>query len=303
MSKPLVPLLASLVLLCGCAATSPRPVPAARPPAQSAAQAAPAAAPPPVGFELLNATLWTQLSAEHDAVTEEIYAVARRQLLHALHDPKLDALPRGERKGSVAGLKPAVILDVDETVFDNSAYEARLIKDHGEYDEYTWSQWCKEMRAPPIAGALAYTRFAAAHGVRVFYLTNRDQSLDAVTLENLERDGFPVAGPDVFLGLGKMLKGCEQFGTDKGCRRELIGRHYRVLQMFGDQVGDFVTVLDATTSGRARALAPYRKWFGERWFMLPNPMYGNWQPALFDNDWEQPVKQRDAAELRALRTQ
>ena len=245
--------------------------------------------------------MWSQLSVEHDLIYREIYRDARGKLLKALRDPRWDALPHEERHNEVTHLKPAVILDVDETVLDNSPYEARLIRHGTWYNDASFAAWAKQERARALPGALAFTRFAARHGVRVFYLTNRPQDLDKVTLANLRKLGFPVQGK-AFLGLGTFVKGCELIGTQKTCRREMIGRHYRVLMQFGDQLGDFVTVLSNTPAGRRQAIAPYLDWIGERWFVLPNPMYGSWEPALFNNAWEQPNAVRRKAKIDALHT-
>lgn len=195
-----------------------------------------------------------------------------------------------------------MIVEIDETVLDNSPYQARLIAHGGEYDDATWAAWCREQAARPLPGALEYTRLAAAHGVTVFYLSNRAQELNDVTLANLRADGFPLtAGEDVFLGLGTMLPGCEQIGTEKTCRCELIGRHYRVLAQIGDQIGDFVGVTANTRAGRAAAMAPYQDWIGERWFVLPNPTYGSWESALFNNDWSRPAVMRRDDKINVLR--
>ena len=67
------------------------------------------------------------------------------------------------------------------------------------------------------------------------------------------------------------MPGCEMVGTDKGCRRRLIGRDYRMLMQFGDQVVDFVDVVANTPAGRGQAIAPYAEWLGERWWVLPHP--------------------------------
>src|SRR3546814_13278330 len=99
---------------------------------------------------------------------------------------------------------------------------------------------------------------------------------------------MPVASDEVFLGLGTVVPGCEQHGSEKKCRRRLAGREYRVLMQFGDQLGDFVEVADNTQAARAALLDEYGDWFGERWWMLPNPTYGGWEPALLDPDWALP---------------
>ncbi len=301
--RHVVPLLAGL-LLVGCAATTPRPAPTPAPaPVATAAAPQPAAAPAGPGpNDLLQATVWSQLSVEHDLVFREIYRDAREKLLEALRDKSWDALPHDERDGPVRALKPAVILDVDETVLDNSPYEARLIRKNSYYDDASWAAWVREEKAPALPGALEFTRFAARHGVRVFYLSNRAKDLDSATLGNLRKLGFPVEG-DAFLGLGTYVKGCELIGSQKTCRRQLIGRHYRVLMQFGDQLGDFVTVLSNTPAGRRAVMKPYANWIGERWFVLPNPMYGSWEPALFNNVWDQPDTLRRKDKIDALHSE
>lgn len=269
-------ILVPLALAAGCAKQSVKPTPAE-----------PASPPPSVSTatDNLNATLWTQRSLEHDLVYHEVYTLASRQVAAALAQPDWDALPKNERKTNAKGLPPAVIVDVDETVLDNSPYQARLIRDGQEYDEFIWDAWCREQAARATPGALDFARAAAARGVTVFYLTNRAQHLNDATLANLKSAGFPVSESEhAFLGLGLVVPGCEANGSDKGCRRELIGRTHRVLAMVGDQLGDFIDVENNTPAAREAAAAPYAGWFGERWFMLPNPTYGSWDGAVLGNE-------------------
>ena len=70
---------------------------------------------------------------------------------------------------------------------------------------------------------------------------------------------------------------------------------------FGDQLGDVVTIVANTREGREQAVRPYLGWVGERWFILPNPSYGSWEPALFNNAWSQPEAERRQQKLDALR--
>ncbi|HMM67735.1 MAG TPA: HAD family acid phosphatase, partial [Dokdonella sp.] len=197
----------------------------------------------------------------------------------------------------------AVILDIDETTLDNSPYQARLVRNGSQYDEFSWAQWCREEAARSIPGALEFTRLARSKGVTVFYLSNRASDLGEATLANLRKLDFPIAANEqVFLGLGTVVSGCEQNGSEKGCRRELISRKYRVLMQIGDQLGDFVDVLANTPAGREQVVAPYLEWIGERWFVLPNPTYGSWEPALFNNDWSLPAGERRRAKRAWLRT-
>lgn len=248
----------------------------------------------------LNATVWVQRSAEYAASTRSLYRAAAEALEAALADPEWDALVPEERANPARGLPPAVIVDVDETVLDNAAYQARLVLDGASYDEFTWASWVQERKATAVPGALEFARAATARGVTVLYLTNRSEDLGPATLENLRAVGFPVKDESVFLGLGTFVEGCEQEGSEKRCRRELAGRQYRVLMQFGDQLGDFVEIAANTPDYRADLAAKHQDWFGRRWWVLPNPTYGSWEPALFNNAWSEPADVRRRMKREAL---
>src|SRR5690606_2336447 len=82
--------------------------------------------------------------------------------------------PAGRAQAApLAALPPAVIMDIDETVLDNSPYQARLVAGGGEYDEATWSGWVEERKARPVPGVLEFARAAQARGVTILYLSNR----------------------------------------------------------------------------------------------------------------------------------
>jgi 5'-nucleotidase (lipoprotein e(P4) family) len=294
MYKPLV--FATALCLAGCAAQMPP---------KTAQSAAPAVARTPAD-DSLYATLWQQTAVEHDLVYAGIYRDAQSKLLRALRDPHWDALPKAERAavrhGSLRSLKPAVVLDVDETVLDNSPFQARqIMRGANAFNATAWNLWCKEASAKPLPGALEFTRYAAAHGVRVIFISNRARDLTDATIENLKRDGFPVADADAVLNLGAPTPGCEAKGSNKGCRRELIAHKYRVLIEIGDNLGDLLDIEENTPQGRQRAIEPYRRWIGERWFALPNPVYGSWLNTL--DGTAKTAEDKRAAERAALRTQ
>jgi acid phosphatase len=295
MSVRLPTALAALALLAACSA-APTKTPSA--------PAATAATPPAVTIpadDNLNAVAWSQTAIEHDLIYLQTYRDAEARLLPALADRQWDALPKDDRIAPAKSLKPAVVLDIDETVLDNTPYQARLIKSGGEFNEADWAAWCKEERARALPGVVEFTQFAASHGIAVIYISNRAKDLDQATLSNLRKAGLPVSGPEAFLGLGTFVEDCEQVGTEKGCRRQLVSRKYRVLMQFGDQIGDFVTVLANNAEGRQKAIAPYMGWIGTRWFTLPNPTYGAWEPALFNNDWSAPRDERRRQKIQSLR--
>jgi len=273
MSVRLPAAFAALMLLAGCSSTPGKaPAPAAPAPTPAAASAAPKTP----ADDNLNAVAWSQTAIEHDLIYLQTYRDAQARLLSAKADANWDALPKGDRVAPAKGLQPAVVLDIDETVLDNSPYQARLIKSGGEYNEADWAAWCKEQRARALPGVVAFTQFAARHGIAVIYISNRAKDLDQDTLANLRKEGLPVSGPEAFLGLGTFVEDCDQVGTEKSCRRQLISHKYRVLMQFGDQIGS-------------------------RWFTLPNPTYGAWDPALFNNDWTAPRDERRRQKIQSLR--
>ena len=281
--------------LAGCATTAGTTTPAPTPDATPVV-----AQDDPPADDALNAVAWYATSAERDLVYRTVYRAASKELQAALADKTWDALPKEDRTTPVKGLKPAIIVDVDETVLDNAPASVRQIRERRGFDEAQWGLWVEERKAKALPGAVEFLGAAARQGVTVFYITNRDASQTAATIANLRSAGFPLASDDQVLGLGVVVEGCEQEGTSKSCRRQRVGRTHRVLMQFGDQLGDLVQIVANTPEGRRAATAPYADWIGERWFVLPNPMYGSWEPALFDNAWGQPAAERRAKKEAAL---
>ncbi len=248
----------------------------------------------------LNATLWTQTAIEHDLVYREVYLLAEEKLLKALTDPAWEALPKGERSGDTKGLSPAVIVDIDETVLDNSPFQARLIRDNAGFNEIAWRVWCEQHAAHALPGALEFAKFAAAHSVTMIYISNRAQTLAAVTQQNLKEQGFPLAENEATVFAAESpTPGCAEKSGEKGCRRKLVAQKHRILLMFGDQLGDFVDGSQTTVAARRTLADNYKDWFGERWFALPNPTYGVWETAVTSHPATAALKADPRAAKRA----
>ncbi len=229
--------------------------------------------------ERLHSTLWVQTSAEYAVAAVQVFALAAAQADAAINDPDWTALPGLQASGP--GLPIAVIADVDETVLDNSAFAARNILLNRQYSGETWGDWVRESAADPVPGAVDYLRWLAAErGVTVFYVTRREASLEAATRENLSRLGFPLSETE-----DTLLMDYEQpeWGSDKNSRRAKIASRYRVIQLFGDNLADFMDVPEgASPEERVRLARAADPMWGSRWFMLPNPIYGDWESALME---------------------
>ncbi|HEY0143003.1 MAG TPA: HAD family acid phosphatase [Thermoanaerobaculia bacterium] len=253
-----------------CTSTTPTATPVAtqQPPAATQQQQC--------GDSILSGTLWLQSSAEYRAVAWGTYAAARRALDRALADPAWSAA--AEQSGSFASLPPAVILDLDETSIDNGVFEARAIKAGKTYDDKLWDQWVAESAAIAVPGAPEFLAYAKSKGVTPFYITNRDNDPEGPgTLRNLQKLGFPLSDREDTL----LMRGDKpEWTSDKSGRRAYVAQRYRVLVVLGDDLNDFANAREATVADRDAIMERTRNWWGERWFMLPNPLYGSWERAL-----------------------
>ncbi|MFO7587172.1 MAG: HAD family acid phosphatase [Gemmatimonadota bacterium] len=240
----------------------------------------------PGGLETLDATLWMQSSVEYAAVALQSYRNAAEQLDLALSDTAWSALL--ERTSGVGTLPPAVILDVDETVLDNSAYAARLIREGRRYEAASWSAWVEEASAPAVPGAIPFLRTARDRGVTVVFVTNRDALLEEATRRNLARVGFP---PDTVPDVVLMRHEIPEWGSDKSSRRQHVAAGYRVLLLVGDDFNDFLPAHEDLATRREMWNRHSERW-GRSWIALPNPTYGSWESALTDHERELPERER-----------
>ena len=164
---------------------------------------------------MLLATLWNQRSVEYKGNALTVYALAKIRLDQALADKSWTAAP-GEQKGDFANLPPAVVLDVDETVLDNSPYEVWLLKNNQSFSTKTWNEFCAAQISRAIPGAVEFTKLADSKGVKVFYLSDRGVETEKDTRANMEKLGFPMGGNvDTFLMQGKQ----KDWGSAKSTRR------------------------------------------------------------------------------------
>ncbi len=234
---------------------------------------------PPQRQPNLDATLWIQTAAEYDAAARSVYIAAANDLAGLLADSAESAVL--EQEGNYSALPPAVILDVDETVLDNSPYQARLLIGGESYDSQSWAAWVNEAAAAAVPGAVEFTQAAVRLGITVFYVTNRRASQEEATRRNLIEAGLPLPGdPDVVLTLDER----PDWLSSKSSRRQFVASTHRVLMLVGDDLNDFVDVDGLSVEQRDGVEERFVSYWGERWRMLPNPTYGSWERALFDSD-------------------
>ena len=230
------------------------------------------------GREQLHATLWMQRAPEYRAIVAQVYRLATEKLVPAT--PASAAIEQaGMPADQLARLPTAVVLDLDETVLDNTVYQARLIRDHTTFSNATWGEWVRAGVAEALPGARDYIAAARRLGHTVFYISNRDCTTPAptaadpcpaktATLRNLAALGVD-AKPDP----DRLLLRAEKpdWIGGKTSRRAFIAANYRIVALVGDDLGDFVDP-QVFAADRER-LEPH---FGVNWFLLPNPIYGSW---------------------------
>ncbi len=209
----------------------------------------------------LMSVLWVQTSAEYKALCLQAFNSARDRLTEYINTPRDKSL------------KPAVITDIDETVLDNSPYQGWVLKNNRNYPA-GWDEWCKRSEARPVPGALEFIKFAEKNGIEVFYVTNRKKHLYDCTLKNLKDLGFPFADKEhIFLREGS---------SDKEYTRQKIALMYDIVLLIGDNLNDFSNIFFNKGIGeRSEATDENGSLFGKKFIILPNPMYGDWESALF----------------------
>ena len=168
-----------------------------------------------------------------------------------------------------------MIVDVDETVLDNSAYQAKLAKEQKPFEGKTWTDWCNRAQATALPGAVEFLRYANSRGVRVFYITNRRVTEKDGTARNLRALGFPDVTDNTLL--------VRTDGSTKEPRRQSVAAKYRIVLLMGDNLNDFAEIFEKskTIDSRLSAAEQNKKQFGSRFIVLPNPMYGAWEDAVY----------------------
>ena len=245
----------------------------------------------------LNAVIWQQTAAEYQANSIQNFKQAQLALEMLLKQPNVTAAV--EQTGNFSALPPAVVVDVDETMLDNSAFQARLVKSNKIFKESDWAQWCNEHAALPIPGAREFSNFANSRGVRMIYMSNRDVSLTEITRQNLEEKGFSdSSNAATFLFRDK----ANQMDT-KGQRRAIVAQKYRIVMLIGDNLGDFSEGYKSTPKARSQIVTDFSDYWGTRWIMLANPTYGSWEQTLYGFDNTATPELIREKKLEALRMQ
>ncbi len=221
------------------------------------------------------ALLWQQQAAEYKALCFQAYNVARLRVDEALKQP---------------AAKPyAIVTDIDETLLDNSPYDAKRAKNNQDFTNQTWKAWTAKGIADTVPGAPAFFKYAASKGVEVFYITNRDEDERAGTLKNLQLYSLPNAdNAHLVLKTGS--------SSSKESRRQQVLSTHTIILLCGDNFSDFDALYDnkPTLQGRAEVTQKLKQEFGSRYIVLPNPSYGDFEAAWYNFNYKLTQAQKDS---------
>jgi 5'-nucleotidase (lipoprotein e(P4) family) len=231
-----------------------------------------------------HAILWAAYAAEYQAASMQVYAHATRDLPRLLADESWSARPGHE---GLSGKTPAIILDVDETVTSGVDMELTLVPFSG-LRQYEWNL---SHKAIPIRGVAEFVSAATKLGVDAYFVSNRPCEpvqgkndpcpQEQTTIDKISEVGIETDADHVLL-VGER----PEWNREKLSRREYVAVTHRVIMLFGDDYGDFVAcsrakprapcTSPATRASRTAALDTYQEYWGNGWYILPNPMYGSW---------------------------
>ncbi len=197
---------------------------------------------------LPNDIRWVRQSGEYKELCMQVYRQAWYQV---------------NRQAGSSGTKLAIVVDLDETILDNSLYQVGRWRKGLGFTQESWSKWVNQKEAGLVPGAKVFLEKARNLGVTIVFMSNRMHHNLQPTIENLKelsvwqkedlfllredkQDTKDIRRKEVLEGTGRMKK---------------VGP-LKVLAYLGDQVGDF-----PDKSGEV---------FGVNQFLLPNPTYGKW---------------------------
>ncbi len=235
----------------------------------------------PVSDPALSALFWMRTAAEYEALCRQTFNAALEHIRREI-----------KSSGAQTSVQPvAVVMDLDETVLDNSAYNVSLIKAGQKYSHQSWQRWNREnadeIRLVP--GAKEFIKAVEKEGVKVIFISNRSFVIRDITIDILVK--FDLARREELLNDDPPKLLLRKITSSKESRRATVREHYNVIAFVGDNLGDFSDdfrspVVNSIAERREKVRTHSDNW-GTRWFVMPNPLYGYWTRFI---DWEQPAR-------------
>lgn len=244
----------------------------------------------------IDAQIWLDTSAEQHALYIQAFELAKLRISDFLKNPDPAA----------AGKRLCVITDCDETILDNSAFNAWLTRWGRSFNLVAWNEYCNARISLATAGAVDYARWVRAQSVEIFYVTSREYVARKATADNLAQLGFPIPDEDkaddpAIDPVNPSQSLARLFVRDTKINSATTGKYeqYKFIEekmgfypilWTGDNLGDFASTYRFSSHkyDHAKRLSEasttdLAKW-GKRWIVMPNPVYGDFLTSLVSAD-------------------
>ena len=215
-----------------------------------------------------NAYLWMHDSYEYYSSSIFVYNSAWERIERLYSQGKLPS-------------EWGVILDLDETVFDNSQFQKELINNNLSYNSTLWNKWEKNNKAELIPGSKMFINKVKSIGGKIVFVSNRSIDTQKYTIKNLALHDIPYDG--LYL---------KKANSDKFSRwvRAIDELKFKPIMWVGDQLSDFPSFYEENRNeicGEFTSAMSYEqkeedikkiinREIGRCILVLPNPMYGKW---------------------------
>ncbi len=236
---------------------------------------------------------WVQQSGEYRALAYQAFNIAKLSFDKAVEN-------------NISN--PAVLIDLDETLLDNTPYQAALIGTNSGFDSKTWNQWILAQETRAVPGAVEFIQYINDRGGKVFFISNRNQSstndplnndLEIATMNNMIDLGFTGVTEGTLLLKGEIVKEIDgKTDTSKKWRMEAVtnglidGKEYNAIIFIGDNLNDFSDIDKNNNQVRKEFVDNSREQHGvlviddssfkPAYITLPNPIYGYWENGLYN---------------------
>lgn len=198
--------------------------------------------------KLPNDVRWVRESDEYEYLCKQTYYMAEQAIL----------------QNKKSNDQIAIVMDLDETVLDNSIYQVNLFKYSQKFNPESWNAFVKKEISTLVPGAKDFIKtFKEQTNGIIIYLSNRDAITTEATQNNLKKLGVLYKDDILLLRKDKAdTKIVRRKEVIEGIGRMKAHGAKNVIAYFGDQMGDFPN--DDSLK------------FTIHKFLFPNPMYGKW---------------------------
>jgi 5'-nucleotidase (lipoprotein e(P4) family) len=221
--------------------------------------------------------LYQQKAAEYRALCFQAYNTATRRVY--------DSTKANPNK------KYAIITDIDETLLDNSPYDGLRALEDSDYSSTDTKKWTAQAMCDTVPGAAQFLKYAHERGVSIFYITNRAEAEKVGTKHNLHKFALPDTD--------NLLLETDPKVSSKELRRQQVinnGQHLTLLLLCGDNLPDFDKAYDnkPDIAKRKATTDQLESYFGNKYIILPNADYDDWENAYYHYNYSLTHKQKDS---------